>query len=676
MEILSPVGGKEQLIAAVRKGANAVYLGVKNFNARRNAENFSDDELIDAIKYCHARNVKVYIALNTIITDSELDTALDTVKFIAHAGVDAIIVQDLAIMKIAKEVANQLPLHASTQMSIHNSEGAEIAKDLGFCRIVPARELSKKELSEIKKRSELEMEVFVHGALCMSFSGQCYLSSVLGARSANRGMCAQPCRLNFKSKSGEYALSLKDVSLIDRINELEEIGVNSLKIEGRMKRPEYVAIATESCKKAIENAAYDKDTLKAVFSRSGFTDGYFTGIRNRELFGYRTKEDVVAATPVLKDIANSYRKETPLIAVSMELTIQNCKPVTLIVTDYTNTVSVSGDVPQHAEHRSITKEMCIKSLSKCGGTPYYLKDSECYIDDDLTISVSTINSLRKEALEQLTNIREKTVKYTVNNNYSITLKSNIPVSDTPKIYARFENEKQIQPNVDRIILDYNILYRSPQICSKFKEKLVAELPVLMFDCNKEKFKLTELKNRGITKVYVQNLYGIALANELGFEILGSFHLNILNSLSLSEYKNLGVKETDISFECNLQWFNNLRKSIPCGIVVYGKMPLMTFRACPIKTKDGCGNCNGQKCLTDRHGNEMKVICRNKQFTQLLNPYPLNMCDKINQLQNADHITLYFTDESPSECLTIINRAKARESASKDFTRGLYFKEIL
>lgn len=676
MEILSPVGGKEQLIAAVRKGANAVYLGTKEFNARRNADNFSDSELIEAIKYCHVRNVKVYIALNTIISDRELKSVVETVKFIIKAGVDGIIIQDLAVLKIVKNISENIPVHASTQMSIHNKEGAQIAKELGFCRIVPARELSKEELRVIKENSNLEMEVFVHGALCMSFSGQCYLSSILGARSANRGMCAQPCRLNFKSDCSEYALSLKDVSLIDRIQELEEIGVDSLKIEGRMKRPEYVAIATESCKKAIENSVYDKETLRAVFSRSGFTDGYFTGNRNRDLFGYRTKEDVVAAMPVLKDIANSYRKETALVAVSMKLTITSDKPTVLTVTDYSHSVSVTGDNPQFAEHRPITEEVCVKSLSKCGGTPYFLKEYECYIEEGLTVPVSLVNSLRKNALEQLTCLRENTVKHSINEDYEISFEPEITVSDTPEIYARFESIEQVQPNVNRIILDYNILYDSPRICEEYKEKLIAELPVLMFDCEKEKHKLSELKKRGITKVYAQNLYALSLAKEMGLKVLGGFHLNILNSLSLSEYKKFGVDEADISFECNLQWFNNLKKSIPCGIVAYGKMPLMTFRACPLKSNKGCGSCSGKRHLTDRHGNEMKILCRNKQFTQMINPYPINMCDKIDQLKNADHITLYFTDESPSECLAIINKTKTKESAVKEFTRGLYFKEIL
>ena len=279
MEILSPVGAKEQLIAALRSGANAVYLGLKDFNARRNADNF--DNLEETVSYCHARNVKVYITVNTLIKDSEITKAANTIKKIANAGADAIIVQDLGVYHLVKNIAPDIPLHASTQMSIHNAFGVKVLENMNFDRVVPARELSLDELKKIRSESSIELEVFVHGALCMCISGQCYLSSILGARSANRGLCAQPCRLGFKSSDNDHALSLKDLSVIKDLKVLEQAGINSAKIEGRMKRPEYVAATTDACLKSLCDKDFEINTLKAIFSRSGFTDGYIYNKRGR-----------------------------------------------------------------------------------------------------------------------------------------------------------------------------------------------------------------------------------------------------------------------------------------------------------------------------------------------------------------------------------------------------------
>ena len=340
MEVLAPVGAREQLIAAVRSGADAVYLGTKDFNARKNADNFDGDDLKEAIKYAHGRGVRVYVALNTVITDSELQTAVDTVKAVATAGADAVIVQDLAMYRIVKEVCPDMPLHASTQMSVHNVEGAKELEKLGFCRIVPARELSLDELRAIRENVGIELEVFVHGALCMSVSGQCYFSAMLGSRSGNRGRCAQPCRLPFKLKGGNgYALSLKDSSLCNYLKELEAMGVKSAKIEGRMKRPEYVSAAVRACREGLDNGKVSEktaETLKSVFSRTGFTDGYYKGKRDKNLFGYRQKEDVTSATnKLLSEIRNSYKDEPKAVGLNMSLSLKCGEKAELIVTGQT-----------------------------------------------------------------------------------------------------------------------------------------------------------------------------------------------------------------------------------------------------------------------------------------------------------------------------------------------------
>ena len=315
IEILAPVGGSEQLIAAVKAGADAVYLGTENFNARRNAHNFNN--LSSSVEYCHNNGTKVYVTLNTVIKNREIGAFVKTVKEIADAGADGVIVQDLGGIELIKSVCPNLPLHASTQMTVHNLSGVKMLEELGFSRAVLARELSFKEIKYICENTDMEIEVFVHGALCVCVSGQCYLSSVLGARSGNRGLCAQPCRLDFNNGERGYALSLKDMSLYEHINKLTSCGVNSLKIEGRMKRPEYVYKAVTECRKALNGDIPDMKMLKDVFSRSGFTDGYFTGNIGPDMFGRRTDEDVASMSRVLSDIdkqmqSSNYPKREPV----------------------------------------------------------------------------------------------------------------------------------------------------------------------------------------------------------------------------------------------------------------------------------------------------------------------------------------------------------------------------
>ena len=294
-EILAPAGGKEQLLAAVRAGADAVYLGARNFNARRGAANFEENELFEAVAYCHARNVKVHVTLNTLVTDSELPDLLEEIKYVAKSGADAVIVQDLATAKLVREHCPDIAMHASTQMTIHNLAGAVAAKELGFSRIVLSRELSLNEIKTIAAGTDAELEVFVHGALCMCMSGACYLSSMIGSRSGNRGLCAQPCRLPFHIDGGTGTdLSLKDLSLVEYLSELSDMGIASFKIEGRMKRPEYVSAAVIACRESLDGAYTQqrRNELQSLFSRSGFTDGYYISSLGRNMFGKREKENV------------------------------------------------------------------------------------------------------------------------------------------------------------------------------------------------------------------------------------------------------------------------------------------------------------------------------------------------------------------------------------------------
>ena len=372
-EVLAPVGGQEQLTAAVRCGADAVYLGLESFNARRNAENFTLKALPQVVSYCHARGVQVHITLNTVLFDSEMKVLPEVLEGIAQSGADAVIVQDLGVAKLVQRCCPTLKLHASTQMAIHNEAGARAAEELGFSRVVLARELTLEEIRRITGSVSIETEVFVHGALCTCMSGLCYFSAMLGGRSGNRGLCAQPCRLNFTCRDRSYALSLKDMSHVNQLLQLAEAGVTSFKIEGRMKRPEYVAAAVTACRKVLAGERPDMAQLKEVFSRGGFTDGYFYGKRNLSMYGRRDKEDVEATAKVLGSISELYRHEFPKIPVQMELTVQKDAAL-LLAKDPENAVTVQGDVPAAAPERQIDRDYAARFLQKTGGTPFYAED--------------------------------------------------------------------------------------------------------------------------------------------------------------------------------------------------------------------------------------------------------------------------------------------------------------
>ncbi len=676
MEILAPAGSQEQLTAAVRSGANAVYLGLKGFNARMSAENF--DNLKETVTYCHIRGVKVYVTLNTLFLEKETDKIKEALKEIALSGADALITADLGVALLARECCPSLPLHASTQMTVHDIAGAKMLERLGFKRVILARELSKEEISDIKKNTGLEVEVFVHGALCMCVSGQCYISSFLGQRSGNRGRCAQPCRLNFKTENREFALSLKDLSLVNKVNELKEIGVTSLKIEGRMKRPEYVAKAVTTLKEALIKGNADTSELQAVFSRSGFTGGYFEGKRSLDMFGIRTKEDVVAAKDVLSKIANEYRNEMPLIPIKMVFTAKANENCRLVLTDGENKVTALGDIPSFAQNKPLSEEYAAAYLKKLGGTPYYLENIECQIENGLFLSAAQLNELRKNATEQLSLLRGKTVPH--------NFKDMPPVTHIPKyeggkkIYLFLSAKEQysefLKNSADLIFMPAAQIDKELVLLAG--KKLCARIPKFLFGKAEYKYigLLKSLKEMGVEKVSVANLGGIYIAKKLGFEIYGEYTMNILNRMSVTALKILGVKETDISVETSLTNASRIAPVIPLGLVGYGHLPLMSFRNCPIKGPKGCGGCNGGGIITDRMGVEFEIKCFEKNYCELLNSNALYLGDRKSEAYGISHFSLVFQNENAESCRRILTTFLQGGAYSGKYTRGLYYKELL
>ncbi len=677
-EILAPVGAQEQLKAAVRSGANAVYLGVDNFNARRNADNFTTENLKDAVKYCRLRNVKVFVTLNTLVFDKEIDELYKTVKAIAESGADAVIVQDFATVKAVKEICPEMPLHASTQMAVHNISGAKFLEEMGFSRIVLARELSLNEMKIIREAVNTELEVFVHGAHCMSASGNCYLSAMLGERSGNRGLCAQGCRLNWTNTHGrEYALSLKDMSYLDNIKDLMEIGINSFKIEGRMKRPEYVAAAVSSLKKAMNNEFYDKLTLRSVFSRSGFTDGYLKGKRTVDMFGYRVKEDVTSATAVLKDLENSYKNETRPNKASAKLILKKNEPATLLFSSKGVSVKVQGEIPQEPRTAPLSEEIASRNLSKLGDTSFYLDSLGFENEDSLTLPASAINALRRDAAKLLE--EELSKKEYIINDVTPDIPYIKPDFSKPKTRIRLENFSQYSDafeKADLVIIPLEEAFDNLEEIECLPVKIAVELPQLIYPEDEKEVlkKLSAIKRTGIVRGVTGNIGGIANLKKTGFKIYGSHGLNITNSISAQSYKNIGLEDITLSFELSEKHINKLCADVKKGAYIYGYLPIMLLRTCPQKSESGCGKCSGKTTLTDRKGIEFPLLCHNKKYSVLHNSVPLYIGNK--NLSNFDFVTFYFTIESKKECEKIYKAYSEGKAPDGKKTNGLYNRELL
>ena len=672
--ILAPAGTRAAVTAAVRCGADAVYLGAKNFNARRNAENFDELSLTETVRFCHERGTQVFVTVNTLVMDSELPALEATADEIAESEADAVIIQDMAVMRLFARRYPDLPRHASTQTAVHDLYGAQYLEDLGYKTIVLARELTLSEMEYICSRISARTEAFVHGAHCMSVSGMCYLSAMLGGRSGNRGLCAQPCRLDWQCRGG-HALSLKDMSLISHLREMEDAGVGVFKIEGRMKRPEYVAAAVTACRKAMAGESYDVDQLRNVFSRSGFTDGYLTGERGRDMFGHRTREDVTGAEKVLKDLSALYEKETPRVAVSMAFSMDT-KGSRLTVSDGTNTVTADGPVPETALRRPTDQESARKNLGKTGGTPFYVNQWDGAIEPGLMLPAAALNALRRDALEALLERRGHTKPWRKNVTPAEPLPPERDKGKKPALWARFYRPEQIHSgeSYDKILLPVEVL--TPDLIARFGEKLIGELPAVLWPEDEEAFtqKLDALRDAGLHSVWGENIYAIPLARKLGLALHGGAGLNVLNSTALAQFESDGLKSVTASFEMNMRDIKALRASGPVGILAYGYLPLMRFRNCPLKAHIGCGKCRSRGELTDRRDVRFPVECAEKKYSTLLNSVPLDIAGR--DTRGLDYLLLWFTREGAQECAAVTESFIQDRKSDADHTGGLYYRQLL
>ena len=674
LEILAPAGSMDSLTAALRCGADAVYIGGKCFSARSNATNFDLSEIESAVKLCHLYGAKLYLAVNTVIFDSETEDFCSYIKAVSAFGIDAFIVQDLGCAKLIKLCVPGAVLHGSTQMTIHTVNGAKLLKKMGFSRVVPARELSFDEISAISDVG-LEVEVFVHGALCMSVSGQCYMSAIIGSRSANRGGCAQACRLPFSACGNKNfcGLSLKDLSLLSHIAELEKGGVCSLKIEGRMKRPEYVASAVSAVNSAIKGDLPDMDMLRSVFSRDGFTDGYFTG-NLTNMFGTRMKSDVTSAKEVLPQIRQTYAKNRKIYTLDFSAEIKADMPAKLIASADGVSAEVFGEVPQTAINRPVDKAYLEKQLSKLGDTVFEFGSLDAEIDDGLMLPASALNELRRNAAETVEQeiIRKNTPVYSISDFSPEITPDFSSRSDKLRLFVSCQTAKQAEiaeKYADMIILPLDE-------CSLFsnKDKLIAKPPRFITDESCIISQLKKLREIGVSHLLCVNLAYVETANELGFTLHGGFGLNICNSYSIDSAKELGISDVCLSFELKLSQIARLNSDIPLGAVIYGRLPLMLTRNCPVRNEIGCKNCKSS--ITDRTGHTFPVRCHNKKYVEILNSDVLYMSDKLNEIHNIDFGVVLLDDESENDIHTILSDLVSGNShRPQQLTRGLFYRGI-
>ena len=683
IEILAPVGSEEMLRAAVFSGADAVYLGFSGFNARTGAGNFDADSLQEAVRFCHARGVAVHVALNTTVYGTELPALEQAIRAVAASGADAVICQDLAVATLIGKIAPQLPRHGSTQMSVHTLQGALELKELGFTRVVLARELSLPEVEHITKHCGIETECFIHGALCMSVSGQCYMSAFLGGRSGNRGSCAGPCRLPFEAnalpegKPGRlHHLSLKDNSAIDKLDKLQALGVASAKIEGRLRTPEYVAAAVSACLAGREGRAYDRDLLKNAFSRSGFTSGYLDGKIDGTMFGVRSEADAELTKKTLPMLRELYRRERSRVPVQMKLEIEEGGEKLTVTDADGNKAFAYGDAePQPA--RTDPTESLNRSLTKTGGTPFTAEKITVEMDGGpWFIPGSAVNELRREALDALLKKREVLRPWPTTEEHVAALpQRTLPPRRTLRV--RFERWEQVPERaldgVEYLILPIAQADRVPR---EWRAKTLLELPRVMFGVLEQDTarRIAATQDAGFAGYEVSNIAHLRLCR--GLPMTGGFGLNITNNVAAQFYAEQElssllilpeVKDSDIA---SIAPTRN-GKPVPTGVMIYGHMPLMLTRACPLQNIHDCAHCDKTGVLTDRKAKKFPVRCGLGVRT-IYNPVPIYMGDKPGALA-VDYGVAYFTLESREEAAQVLDSIRTHAPFEGDFTRGLYFK---
>ena len=696
LELLAPAGSPEAVTAAIQAGADAVYLGYGDFNARRNAKNFSLEELASAVSYCHIRGAKVYLTLNTLVTDRELPAAARTAAQAAEIGVDAVLIQDLGILRMLRQAASGLAVHGSTQLTVHSLDGVRRCAELGMTRVVLSRELSREAISHICLHSPIEIETFVHGALCMCYSGQCYFSSVIGGRSGNRGLCAQPCRLKYGwgRRADGNPLSLKDMSLAGYIQDLKKLGVKCLKIEGRMKRPEYVSVVAGVYARAIkedrEPTAEELRDLEAAFSRQGFTDGYYRDEKGPAMFGVR--EEAPEPRELFSQARSQYQSgELQRVDVTLYAMVRPGEPVQVGVRDGEGRVATAaGPVPEAARTKPLTAEAVEKQLARTGGTPYRCAKVRALVEPGLSVPVAALNALRREVLEELTRQRGAAPEAPPTGPFHAGVRYENR-REPPVLTVALRSAGQLTPALcdlkpALVYLPAEELAAHPEAAGTVLNagiRLGVVLPRICWDREREELdrQLEAARRLGAADALVGTLDLIAPARDRGFTLRGDFGLPVFNSQALKELKRLGFASATASFELKLAQIRDLSKLIDLEVVVYGRLPLMITEHCILKNRDGgCRrSCETEnRLLVDRKGERFPVLRAPGCRSEIFNAKKLYLADKAADYRRvgAWGARLSFTTETAEECLHIARQYLGRERPGlDDITRGLYYRDV-
>ena len=692
IELLSPAGSPEAVIAAVQNGADAIYMGLGNFNARRGAKNFTDEEFERSMRYCRIRGCKVYVTLNTLVNDREIAQAVESARLASQLGADGIIIQDLGLAYAIRQALPDIPLHASTQMSIHNLAGVEAAAEMGMTRAVLARELSLEQIKFITQHASIETEVFVHGALCFCQSGQCYMSALIGRRSGNRGMCAQPCRMQYSlgGRMDDYPMSLKDNCLVDRLRELEDAGVACLKIEGRMKRPEYTAIVTKIYSKALKEHRQPSDeemeTLEKAFSRQGFTQGYFNGDK-KDMFGRREEPD--KDTEKLFTLARKGYSEGELrrVPVHFYTVAEKGMPVKAIAFDNDgNRAAAMGGVPEKARGQGLTATYITEQMFKTGGTPYNCVENRAQADPGLYLPASEINDLRRRLVSELSEQRAKPPIRRVGK-LPEKPKGKLPTGD-PAMIFQVLTEEQLSPELAALGPKYlyvplTLMTEKLDLLRPFAEQgtiPVAVLPRVIADNEAAAVydMLSRMFDQGVNEALVGNLGHAMLAKKAGMKLRGDFGLNTFNSLSMEVIRQAGFISATASFELRLSQIRDMIKPLDTELIIYGRIPLMVSDQCIIRHSAGRCNCQTPGQMADRMGSVFPVVkefgCRNVIY----NAHKLYLADKAEDVYAAGAwgLRMMFTTEGMRECVEVAKGYMGLSDYKPNvLTRGLYYRGV-
>lgn len=648
-ELLLPAGSRASLEAAIEGGADAVYLGAGRFNARMRAENFESDAIGESLALARAYGVKTYVTLNTRLFDSELSDALKLASELYSAGADALIVADAGIASLIKKHIPELEIHASTQLSGHSVADARALESAGFARMVCHREITREGLFHLCKCSPIEIEMFIHGAYCVSFSGQCLMSAVMGGRSGNRGECAQPCRHPY-TKGGEkgYPISLKDMCLASHMTDIIASGVASLKIEGRQKPPEYVYGTAKIYRRLIDegrNATPDEiEALSRIFSRDGFTDGYFTK-NQKNMRGVRTYDDFLKMD---KSKFAGLTKKAPLDitlkAIAGEPSLFTAESESAAFIAEGEIVASAGDVAP------LTEDGARKNSARLGSTPFEMRNFTFITDGNSALTLSAVNALRRKAVEGLLSAGRGDVCLPEIK----TEKGKKP--DSEIIYtAEFLSKEQITPLAesffDRIYLPFGAHDSEHDIA----------LPPYMPDSSMDKV-LREIEGR---RVLACGTGQLKRALTVCSEAAASLRMNIFNSEAAGYYARMGAAFITLAPELKKAQMRDISSPVPCGAVVYGRLPLMLAVRCAISDGDCKKSSKERICtssITDRHGVRFPLYGMADCTNVIYNSVPVYMADKKDELMKTG-ISVYhfiFTDESAEECDRVINAYKNGE----------------